>query len=373
MAPPRQTTIALVSDATVFSGAERYLAVLVAQLRGERYRFVTVVSDRATPEFGEQMTRAGADVLEVRGLRRSPTPAAVRNLRRELGALRPTLVHVNATDQRDAIGSLLTAALGAAPALATVHLVLPLRARWRESLAMRALGRMERVLTISDASAAVLRRQGIAATVVRNGIAPPPLAGRAQARAQLGLGEADFVVGGIGRLDVQKGWDVLSRAAARVRADRPEAVFVVVGDGPDHAALADGGAVRFVGYRADAGALLSAFDVLAMPSRYEGLPLVALEAMHSGVPIVATPVGGLPELLEDTGVLVPVGDDRALAAALTGLAADAPQRARLADRARRRASEAFGAERMALETAAVYDELARTASSTSRAVWRRAS
>lgn len=367
MPAPHDRTIALVSDATVFSGAERYLAVLVSQLR-EQHRFVTVLSDRAAPEFGEQMARAGAEVLAVKGLRRSPTPAAIRNLRRALGGLRPSLVHVNATDQRDAIASLLATGAGAAPALATVHLMLPLRARWREALAMRALQRMDRVITISEASGAVLRRQGVSVTVVRNGIAPPPLAERAHARTLLGLGADDIVVGGIGRLDVQKGWDVLCRAAARVRADHPQAVFVVVGDGPDHVALAAGGSVRFVGYRPDAGALLSAFDVLAMPSRYEGLPLVALEAMHSGVPVVATPVGGLPELLEDTGLFVPVDDDRALAEALSGLLIDAPARARLADRARRRAIDAFGAERMAAETAAVYRALARPASSTSRAV-----
>ncbi len=372
MGSPPKRTVVLVSDSTQFSGAERYLAVLVAELR-DAYRFVTVVSDRAAPELRAQMAGAGSEVVAVGGLRRIPTPGGVRNLRRALRRLGPAIVHVNATDQRDGLAALLTAAVARTPSLATIHLVLPARARWREAVAVRALGRLDRVIAVSGASAALLGEKGVCATVVRNGIAPPALAERAHARALLGLGEHDFVVGGIGRLDVQKGWDVLCRAAARVRAERLDAVFVVVGDGPDRAALAGAGAVRFAGYRPDAGSLLSAFDVLAIPSRYEGLPLVALEAMHSGVPVVATPVGGLPELLADTGVLVAVDDDGALARALSRLAADPAARAALAERARRRAADAFGAGRMAEQTAAVYRALTPEASSTSRAVWRRAS
>jgi glycosyltransferase involved in cell wall biosynthesis len=100
------------------------------------------------------------------------------------------------------------------------------------------------------------------------------------------------------------------------------------------------------------------FDVLAVPSRYEGFGLVAVEAMLSDVPVVASAVGGLPTVVGDAGVLVPPDDPVALADALLGLAADPAARRRLAERGRARALERFGIERMAQETLAVYRAVA---------------
>jgi glycosyltransferase involved in cell wall biosynthesis len=351
----KPATVAIVTDSPSFAGAERYLAVLVSTL-AER-RFVALLPDPADPEVASELSAAGAEIVEVAGLSRRPSLQGTRNARRALRAIGPGLVHVNATDDRD-LGPLVACLGSRIPALATVHLVLPRRARWRALLSRAVLARLGCVIAVSQASAADMRRLGIKARVVRNGLPAPRLA--AGARARLGLDPGAFVVGGIGRLDEQKGWDVLCAAAPEIVAGCPRAQFLVIGDGAQREALRRlPGAehVRFAGALPGASTLLGAFDVLAMPSRYEGLPLVAIEAMLAGVPIVATAAGGVAEAVGDAGTLVAVDDAPALARALLALAHDPDARGRLADAGRRRAQEHFSARRMAEETAAIYAQL----------------
>ena len=114
-----------------------------------------------------------------------------------------------------------------------------------------------------------------------------------------------------------------------------------------------------LGRREDVGALLAGANVLAMPSWFEGLPIVVLEAMSLGVPVVGTRVCGLTEVVVDgeTGRLVPPGDAPALARALDEVLSSPDLAARWGDAGRRRQREHFGAERMVAETAAVYDEV----------------
>ena len=162
------------------------------------------------------------------------------------------------------------------------------------------------MIAISQSIAGYLEHLGIASTLIYDGVASPEL--RPDARSHLGLDDAEFVVGGIGRIHEQKGWDVLCRAATMVREQAPEAEFVVVGDGPErqsYAARSECAPVRFVGYEPNASSLLGAFDVLAVPSRWEGFGRVAVEAMLAGVPVIAADVGGLSEVVDDAGLLVP--------------------------------------------------------------------
>jgi len=357
MKPGSPATVAIVTDSPSFAGAERYLAVLVSTL-AER-RFVALLPDPADPEVAAQLVAAGAEIVEVAGLSRRPSIQGARNVRRALRAIGPGLVHVNATDDRD-LGPLVACLTSGIPALATVHLVLPHRARWRALLTRAALSRLRCVIAVSEASAADMRLLGVTPRVVRNGLPAPHLT--TAARARLGLDAEAFVVGGIGRLHEQKGWDVLCSAAPALVAGCPGAQILVIGDGPQREALRRlPGAehVRFAGALPDASTLLGAFDVLAMPSRYEGLPLVAIEAMLAGVPVVATAVGGVAEALGDAGALVAVDDAPALAQALLALAHDPDARARSAESGRRRALERFGAQRMADETDAIYAQLER--------------
>src|SRR5262249_3721845 len=114
--------------------------------------------------------------------------------------------------------------------------------------------------------------------------------------------------------------------------------------------IADG--VLFAGARDDVPELLASFDVFAFPSRFEGLCLAVIEAQAAGVPVVATPVGGIRETVVDgeTGVLVPVDDAAALAEAILRLLGDPQERRRLSEEARRRVHDTFSETRMVEET-----------------------
>lgn len=151
---------------------------------------------------------------------------------------------------------------------------------------------------------------------------------RAAARRRLGLPSGAPLVVCIGRLSHQKGQDVLLAAWPAVRAAVPEARLALVGDGPDRAALAaqssDG--VQFVGRQPGVEDWLAAADVVAQPSRYEGLALSVLEAMAAGRSIVATDVEGMAEAIGQGGAIVRPGDAKALAAAITERLVD-PERA----------------------------------------------
>jgi glycosyltransferase involved in cell wall biosynthesis len=163
------------------------------------------------------------------------------------------------------------------------------------------------------------------------------------------------LVGNVARLAPQKDHATLIEAARLV----PGARFAIVGDGELRADLerrAQGLPVLFTGARDDVPDLLASFDVFAFPSLYEGLCVAVIEAQAAGVPVVATPVGGIRETVVDgeTGLLVPPRDPRALAAAIHRLLDDRELACRLADEARRRVGERFSEQRMVEETLRVY-------------------
>jgi glycosyltransferase involved in cell wall biosynthesis len=181
--------------------------------------------------------------------------------------------------------------------------------------------------------------------VVANGIDTSSFAPRSDARSdsrrELGIPEDAWVVGTVGRLAPEKDQALLVRATAPLLGERR--LLVIVGDGPERDALRavirEANAernIRMTGARSDVARLMSAFDAFALPSRTEGLPLVLLEAMASELPVVATAVGGIPDLVVPgvTGLLVPPSDAPALLAALASLV-DNPPLARKMGRAAR--------------------------------------
>ncbi|HET6985427.1 MAG TPA: glycosyltransferase family 4 protein [Kribbella sp.] len=139
----------------------------------------------------------------------------------------------------------------------------------------------------------------------------------ADVRRALGIGEQPLVLT-VGRLAPQKDYPTLLSVAARVHESTPDAVFVIVGDGPLRESLqaridAENLPVRLVGHRNDVADLLGAADVFLLTSHWEARALVIQEAMQVGVPVVATAVGGVPELVEDSAVLAFPGDADGLA------------------------------------------------------------
>lgn len=206
-------------------------------------------------------------------------------------------------------------------------------------------------------------------TLVANGIDLARFADRAgasEARRSLGIPPGAPVIGTVGRLNEVKRQDRLIRAFARVRTSAPEARLLIVGDGPlrdDLRRLADGlglgGAVHFTGYDPDPQRFLGVLDVFALTSRSEGMPLVVLEAWAAGLPVVASRVGGLPELIDDgrTGLLFEPDDEAALVSALRGLLADDGLARRLGAAGFRRVEETYSLRRMAEDYGRLYQAL----------------
>jgi glycosyltransferase involved in cell wall biosynthesis len=148
---------------------------------------------------------------------------------------------------------------------------------------------------------------------------------REEAREKLGLPGDRFLVGTVGRLEEQKGQKYLIDAAGRLRREGREATLLIVGDGREGDRLRErarregvGDAVLFLGTRRDLPELFRAMDVFAFPSLWEGFPIALLSAMAAGLPVIVTPVGGVPEVVKDgiNGLIVPAGDPVALAAAI---------------------------------------------------------
>jgi glycosyltransferase involved in cell wall biosynthesis len=175
------------------------------------------------------------------------------------------------------------------------------------------------------------------------------------------------VIGSVARLHRQKGVGNLIRAAEPILRARPEATIVVVGGGPLESRLRTEIAKRgldrrviLLGERTDAADLLSMFDVFVLPSLWEGLPLVLIEAAALGKPIAATDIDGTREILRDgeTGLLFRPNDPAALAEAVLRLLGDADLARRLGDRARRDIPPAFTVGRMVEETERLYLDLA---------------
>lgn len=188
---------------------------------------------------------------------------------------------------------------------------------------------------------------------------------RQAVRAELAIAPHAFVVGTVGRLVKEKNQPLLVRAMAPLLSSTLQ--LVIAGDGPERAAVeaavgALGDAARFVhllGARSDTPRLYTAFDLFALSSDSEGLPLVIVEAMASGLPVVSTAVGGIPAVVVDegTGALVPPGDLDALSRKLAHLATAPTLAITWGAEGRRRALSRYSAERMVDDYFAVYQRI----------------
>ncbi|WP_445269216.1 glycosyltransferase family 4 protein [Streptomyces sp. DSM 41634] len=180
-------------------------------------------------------------------------------------------------------------------------------------------------------------------------------------RAELGAVGRPLLIT-VGSLVPHRGYSLLLDAAREWRTLDPAPLLVVAGEGPLRAELsrrieAEGLPVRLLGRRRDAAQLLAAADLAVLPSRREARALLAQEALRVGVPLVATAVGGVPELVGEGAVMVPPGDAAALASAVTGLLADPERRAALAAAGRVQAATWPSEDDTVAQVLSVYDEL----------------
>ena len=225
--------------------------------------------------------------------------------------------------------------------------------------------RCKKIVAVSQAVSESLAACGVLPAklqVIPNGVDiayfASPANSRAEARAALAVPEAAFAVASAARFSPEKGMDVLLQAARQ----RKHMTFLLAGDGPQLAALSRDlpPNVRLLGRLDDIRPLLAAADVFAMPSRREGQGIAALEAMAAGVPVAASRVGGLAEMLADgeTALLVPPDDPAALAAALSRLQGDSRLRRNLAQSASALVQSRYSLQTMLDSLTALYQEVA---------------
>jgi glycosyltransferase involved in cell wall biosynthesis len=274
----------------------------------------------------------------------------------------------------DIIGCLAARQAGV-PAVAIAHgwTAATLKVRLNEALDRRVLRRMACTVCVSEAMAVKVRRAGVPperVAVICNAIDAEPFDRPDPAyREELSGLFAErpaYIVGAAGRLSPEKGFDQFIEAAARVARQKPDVGFVLFGDGPLRKALtrrvAERGLERrFVlgGFRPDIHRVLPHFDVAILSSHTEGLPVVVLEALAAGVPVVATAVGGTPEVIDEgvQGFLVPPGDPGALADRILRLLGSDSLRRQMGERGRQRVREKFSFAEMASRYQWLFDRL----------------
>lgn len=234
------------------------------------------------------------------------------------------------------------------------------------------LPRADRVVAVAGSARDIVVSEGVPAgrvVLIPNAVEAHDLRtelSREEARAKLGIPHGRTVGAVVGRLSHEKGQDVALQALARVREENVDVVLAFAGDGPDRAsleALTDTLGLRdrvvFLGHQKSVGVVYAASDFLLMPSRSEAMPNALLEAMTVSLPVVATRVGGVPEVANDGEHIwiVPSEDPRWMAAALLHCVRDPDERARRAARARERAEINHDPKRRARRYLDLYETL----------------
>jgi glycosyltransferase involved in cell wall biosynthesis len=358
------TRVAHVIAPAFVGGAESVVRSLAmgAPGAGLAAEVVALVQLEGAHPYVERLRRAGLAVAEIRcGRRRYRKEArAVAARLVESGA---ALVHTHGY-HADLVG-LWAARRCRLPAVTTVHGFTG--GDWKnllyEWLQRRAVRRFDAVIAVSTALAHALAGRGVPGYrlhVIPNGwLGGAARLSRTEARRALGVSEGGFRVGWIGRVSREKGADVLLAALGELTGEGVEAS--IVGDGPERRRLeARWGALRvsWHGEVPEAGSLVPAFDILVLSSRSEGTPMVLFEAMAAGVPVVATRVGGVPDVVSAREAwLVDSESPAALAAAIRALRADPAGAAALAAAARRRLLSDFAPGPWLARHAELYRQL----------------
>lgn len=359
-----------VVDSLETGGLERVVADLSIAQRDHGHR-VAVFSLTDGTGLGAELARAGIDVIEG-GKRPGFDLALLLRLRRTVGGRGADIVHThNFVPSYQAALALFPRLRGRPALVNTCHnmgarLSNPrLRRLYRLSLSRTAL-----VAGVGDQVARYLVAGGLAPSsrvrAVRNGVPMPPAltaARRRAARIALGIADDALVVGSVGRLVELKNHRLLLEQVPALAARFPQLHVLLVGDGPMRADLeAHAGRlgvsarVQFAGGRDDVAALLPAFDVFALPSRTEGLSIALLEACAAGLPVVASDVGGNPEIVrhDGTGLLFASDDGAMLQAALAQLLQDQALRATLGAAARTWVAGSASADAMRVSYDSLY-------------------
>lgn len=351
--------ILFVATSSTLGGAEKTVHTLASRLDRKRFEVAGLVSLKPLGFYAERLRGAGIPVrsLDIGGL---PGPGDVSRLSRLIDEFRPDIV------QAVMYQAIQLCRLAKGRTRASFKLISSPRVNYRSrSIATLLVDRWLKKrddLAVCECEASrlfLIERLGYASEKVRtvyNGVDLPSASSgpSGDPRASLGLGPGDLLLGSVGRLDRQKGYSALISAVAEL-GTRVPLQCVIIGDGPERPALEDqirrlglAGRVILKGEIADASSWMGAFDIFVLPSLWEGLPNALLEAMARGLPVVASSVDGIAEVVEDgvNGLLVAAQDSRALAGAVLELAQDSSRRERFGREAKSSVLSRFTLERM---------------------------
>ncbi len=357
-------------------GAEKTLRELVTRLDSGRF-ISSVISMKSPGRTGEQISKAGISVrsldlpLETGAGYMAHLFGAAMRLISLLREESPHLLHCWLF-QANVLGRA-AARIAGVPANLSSLRVMEMEKGFQYPVDGLTSGLVTRYVAVCDAVAGHYREKlhlvPEKISTIPNGIDTGAFVRgeRGEARQELGIERDAEVLGFMGRLHGQKGVDVLLGAFREVLAGRPGALLVIAGDGPERSRLEreareTGVAERvvFLGECNDTPLFMSALDAFVLPSRWEGMPNVVLEAMAAGIPVIGTFAGGVPEMVapEETGLLVAPGDAGALSQAMTRLLSDAGRARAMGEAGRARASELFSMETMVDRYTRLYEELA---------------
>ncbi len=343
-------------------GGENQVFLLVRGLSHGRFRAITACQEGGDLEH--RLDQAGEATLPLRA-RGGLDPWAARRLKRCLREEQIELVHAHASHAHTLCA---LAGLGTGlPLLVSRRVDFPLRRgvlnRWKYV-------RATRVVAVSEGVAVVLQAGGVRSEridIIHDGVDPGRVAkaGSSTLRADLGIPKEAVVFGITAFLTEHKDHRTLLQAFRQVEAALPSAWLLIAGEGELAGELTTLSRelglsrCRFLGFRPDVEQVLGALDVFVLSSRLEGLGSSLMDAMFAGLPVVATSVGGVPELVDDgvNGLLVPPVQHEQLAQALLRTGEDAGLRARMGAAGRAKAQTRFSAERMVREYEAVYDRM----------------
>ena len=359
--PSRPLRVLAYADSTIFSGAESLFCELVSGLASDPGFEVSV----AAPEPNRRLHDALLEATGTSAAIHVPAqqlplaalflhdPRRTRAVRKALSGLDVDVILVNLPSAEYGATPLVVRRPAGVPAVGVMHISRTMEeldfrlGGLRTGIARRAIRRLDRVCMLSHTAAAAFRRDWDAPSVATDVFHMPEpkfeRQDRDEARKRLGLPAGEVLVATIGRLTArQKGQDVLIQAAPAVVAAHPEVRFVFAGEGRDHEMLEEltrqhgvPDHFTFLGQVEDVQGLLSAVDLIAIPSRFEGLPLVALEALAAGVPGIASSVDGIVDVWPGEWLVWP-DDPAALSRSLIGLIeAESGERSKLLESGRK--------------------------------------
>jgi len=356
--------IAYITATLDTGGAETQLVRLILGLDRGRFEPALCCLTR-TGEIAGELEARGIPVHLI-GKRGKVDVRALWRLVGLLKRLRPHIVHTQlftANSYGRAAGIL----AGVPHLIASELSVDPWKGAWHRAIDRLLAVRSDAVVANAEAVRAACVARGIPARkirVIRNGIEVSrySTACDREYRRELGIPSRSPVVGFVGRLVPEKGVEDLISAARLVRNEIPRAIFLIGGEGPDRERLERLAAgepnIRFLGRVGEIERFYAALDVFVLPSLWEGLPLVVLEAMASATPVVATDVGGTAEAVRngECGFIVPARSWRPLAEAIVKLLRSSTLRKEMGTRGREVVSREYECARMVEEFSRLYEE-----------------